>query len=183
MVYPYRQMGVAQPVTVVRSDGARRIYRDWYYNEFYPNREEQMSRLDSYVERFMLLLAVSSAPGLHGVNSLVITPEIATAAVAMGRRQLKVRQMHSPIIADTQAAGIEQAIIRAAKTAGEQGLTRRELQKASNAHRKGLTSWDNAFGAVVKNGNLVKFDPLSKALDTSRGRPPSDRWRFARGAE
>lgn len=161
---------------MVRTEEARRIHRAWYTDEFHRNKDEKMSRLDTYTERFMMLLAISAEPRSNGALSApLVTPDIARAALSMARWQFQVRQRHTPIIADTRAAKAEQNILRAAKAAGEQGCNQRELQKRTNAHRLGLDTWAKAFHALQANGNLVPLEPMPTARG---GRPAQPRWRY-----
>jgi hypothetical protein len=134
-----------------------------------------MRRLDTYVERLMMLLAASS--GQPATGDLLITPEIAQAAVSTARWQYKLRQRLTPIIADTQAAKVEQTIERAFVRAGEQGLSRRDAQRRTHPDRVGIDAWNRAFEALMRNGNLVPLEPIANGQMAKGGRQPSVRFR------
>jgi hypothetical protein len=66
MLHPYQHMGLLQQRRVNRAPEARRIQRAWYEDEFYTTHNPIMRRLDTYVERLMMLLAASSGQPATG---------------------------------------------------------------------------------------------------------------------
>jgi hypothetical protein len=177
----YGEQKPGERLPFIYSTEAARIHEDWYRGEFYPSRDGYMSRLDTYCERLMLLLAICTDPTPERQEMKRINPEVAQAAVGMVRWQYQLRQQWSPIIAETQSAKIEQMILRVAKAAGKQGLSEREHQRLTSAHRVGITPWRKVYEALKANGNLVLVEGSAGPASPLGGRPAGLRYRYAFG--
>jgi hypothetical protein len=97
--------------------------------------------------------------------------------VSIARWQYKLRQRLTPIIADTQAAKVEQTSEPAFVRAGEQGLSRRDAQRRTHPDRVGIDAWNRAFEALMRNGNLVPLEPMADGQTGKVGRQPSVSYR------
>ena len=107
------------------------------YDEWYLNREKSVHsrRLGGYATRFMSLICVSE-------QKPTVDTETVNKIVALADWQLKARQLHDPIDAETKVAKLEAKIRRALKSKGP--LTTSQLKRAVNYSRYGLWVWDNA---------------------------------------
>src|SRR5437667_91388 len=94
-------------------------------------------------------------------SSIRAAVPIRASSTASGWWQDHSRRRYTPIIADTAAAKVEMTILRSFREAGEQGLTQREAQRLTHAHRQGTARWNAAFDALRTNGNLVALGSLS----------------------
>jgi hypothetical protein len=183
LLLPFQNMGTADRVLVRMTPDAEQMYLTWYREEYFTKREHSaMQRMRTYAPRLVMLLALaSSSEAVRAGMTLTAGPDVVGAAVALCRWQYAVRRRYAPILADNASARVEQDIVRAAKTAGEQGATRRMLQKKTHAERVGVERWSKAFEAVVRNGNIVPLDsPGFAPVRPAPGRPAvPPRWVFS----
>ena len=125
----------------------------------------------------LLALAAHDGPVVFEAG-LTAGPEAVGAALAMARWQRDVRRRYVPILAENQAAKVGLTILRVYQEAGEQGFTRRDAQRVTSATRLGVESWNRAFDALVKNGNLAPLESLAVSKSEKGGRPQTPRYRF-----
>ena len=177
---PFQSMGREEHMVVRCAPEARALYEDWYRNEYFQQRGASLVRLRTYVQRFTMLLALSTTEGvILSARGLVAGPEVVRAAITMARWQGLVRQRFMPIIADNAGAKVEMTILRVFRQTGGQGLTRRDAQRLTSASRVGTATWNRAFDALCVNGNLVPLEPLPTTPSEKGGRPQSPRFRLA----
>jgi hypothetical protein len=63
-----------------------------------------------------------------------------------------------PVVTYTKGATVEQQILRAMRTAGEQGLTKREAYRASHGERWDMGLWGRAWAGLIAGGHLVPLE-------------------------
>jgi hypothetical protein len=121
--------------------GARQLFERWYFD--LPS-SVHTKRLDTYGHRFMPLLAIND-----GKN--IVDEETVEKTISLCDWQLKVRQLHDPIDADTNMANMEQRIRRALLT-GEKNNS--ELKRMVNYSRAGIWFYENALKNLERAGEI-----------------------------
>jgi hypothetical protein len=107
---------------------------------------DEWNRIDTYGLRLMALQTL-----LAGED------EVSRATVERVIQFLKyeviVRQCVAPIVADNAIAELEQAILQRLESSPN-GMTKRQLSRATNAHRKGTELFNRAIKNLVDEGEI-----------------------------
>lgn len=115
-----------------------------YYENFGDG--EEWNRIDTYGFRLMVIQAA-----LTGASSISV--QIVEDVIKLLDFEVTVRRAVLPVIADTQIAQLEEAIRRYLPKQGE-GISKRELQRKTNANRKGIEMFNRALKDLENNGEL-----------------------------
>jgi hypothetical protein len=109
------------------------------YNRWYLGLEQSIhtKRLDTYAMRFMILLTVNEC-------KTEVDETTVAAVIDMMNWQLRARQLHDPIDADSSIAKLEEKIRRTLKVGPK---SERDLKRAVNYQRVGV--W--AYQTAIKN--------------------------------
>lgn len=121
------------PVCITPDEGASSVVAEW--NKTLPEGSE---RMNVQVWRSALLLA-----WLRREDT--ITAKTAADAVRLGQCQVDTHAFYQVATTDNKVAKIQAAIIRVLTMKGP--LSRRELQKATHAHRHGTELWNSALAS------------------------------------
>lgn len=133
----------AAPKTLTLEPEAERLWGRFYDEAFGDGPE--WGRIDTYGARLMTLQTV-----LEGKSS--VTKEIVQQVLDFLNYEVAVRQAVAPVVADNAGAEME-GLIRKYLPVGET-ITRRELQRRTNAYRKGIEVFDRAASNMASNGEL-----------------------------
>lgn len=149
ILYQIRNYTPSNPLTVKLTPDALRIWA-----EFYPTipRTVTGTRLDSIGLRLAMLIALSA-------GKLEIDSEIITAAIAIAKWQLAVREEVMPLDAENRIAAVEQRILKTLKSRGP--LRERDLRRLVNAHRVGMWVFSTALENLAKAKEVV-YDPKKR---------------------
>ncbi len=123
---------------------AQVLYENWYLNL---EQSIHARRLDTYALRFMILLAVNA-------KKTEIDEAIVRDVIDLMNWQLKARQLHDPIDADSAIAKIEEKIRRVLDKS-----PRTELNLKRAVHHSRIGSW--VYSIALKNcqkENEIQFD-------------------------
>lgn len=131
---------------------AYELFESWYLTQ---DKSLFTKRLETYGHRLLILLAI------NGRQDRIIF-DITLRVIALLDWQLKVRQELDPIDAETLFAKIEQAIMKALV----QGpLSKRDLQRKSNASRFGIYYWNIALGTLIKEGKVKNLNGIHSLIE------------------
>lgn len=151
------------PLPIVRTPAAKARYREWYRDVWHPQSGDPiLNRLPTYGDRLTMLVALSAAP-VDAPTELTVTVPMIDAVIDLLTWQIDCKRLFAPVVADTMTATVGSRILRAYGRAGATGLTLREAQQISNAHRAGIELWARVHQALVKNGNLKILPGAGKA--------------------
>jgi hypothetical protein len=137
------------PLRLGISEDAKRLWEDWYHRR--PT-SEHVKRLDTIGFRLLALIALS-------MDKSEVDVEVVRVVVQILDYELRVRQYHDPIDADSVVAKMEESIRRVVHDKGR--ISHRDLRRATSADRAGIWAFDRALenlnrvGDVRVDGNLI----------------------------
>jgi hypothetical protein len=140
-----------QKLLATMTKKARTRFKEWYDN--LPQEDPKTVRLDGYGHRLMILLAICA--GRAKDEEISIDEDVIESTIALLDWQRACREAFWPIIADTRDGQITQKIIRAISLSDD-GLTKREIFRAINAHRVGPLVFERAIDGLIKSGQLKR---------------------------
>jgi hypothetical protein len=142
-----------KPRTFRLSPDAKQAWEE-FYRSF--GTEDEWNRIDTYGLRLMTLQTVLE-------NQDEVTVVIVRRVIDFLQWEVAVRNILAPVIADNQAAEMEQKILKALE--GESVLTKRELERKTNACRKGTRLFQTACNALKSDGRItITPDAKHKAV-------------------
>ncbi|MBD3343288.1 MAG: hypothetical protein GF353_29600 [Candidatus Lokiarchaeota archaeon] len=133
---------------------AKLEFEIWYNNKI---KSVHTKRLDEYIRRLMVILAVNEKKNSIDIN-------IAKDAIELGKWQLGVRQLHDPIDADNTIAKLEESIRRCLKN---KRLKDYELKQKVNYSRYGTWMYEIAT-KNLERANEIKFNAKQKVWEIGR---------------
>lgn len=129
-------------VRIVPSEAADRIISEWA-----DNLPEGSERMNVHAWRSALLIAWLR-------HEDVISAKTAEDAVSLGQYQIASHEYYRTKSADTANARVQGKILRALELKGP--LSKRDLQKATNAHRDGTELWSRALDGLLRDKAIGK---------------------------
>jgi hypothetical protein len=120
---------------------ARELFERWYLE--LPS-SMHTKRLDTYAHRFLPLLAVNDGKD-------TIDEETVQKAISLCNWQLRVRQLHDPIDADSKMAAMEERIRRSLISGPKTGS---QLKRDVNYSRVGIWFYENALRNLQRIGEI-----------------------------
>jgi hypothetical protein len=141
---PRIKMLADAPVTVGTDEGAERVIANWA-----DTLPEGSERMNVQVWRSALLLAWLR-------REERITAKIASDAVRLGEYQAASQEFYRVQAADNPAAKVQAKILRVLEMKGS--MSRRELQRQTNANRTGTSLWNVALEGLVKELKVGQQD-------------------------
>lgn len=125
------------------TEEALSLWKQWY--EQMP-RNVYSRRLDAYGWRLMMLLQLSQ--GLFQP----IDVDTVERVIKLLDWQLALRELYDPVDAENLSAKMEQLILRNLRRRGP--LTKRDLQRFTNASKYGIWIFQQALENLQKNGDI-----------------------------
>jgi hypothetical protein len=129
-------------VCIAPTKGADKVIGEWA-----DTLPEGSERMNVHAWRSALLLAWLRHEDL-------ISEKTAADAVCLGQYQVDSHEYYQPRSADTPVAKVQAKITRVLTMHGP--MTKRELQRKTNANRDGTELWNRAFAGLVNEGLVGK---------------------------
>ncbi len=149
ILYNLRPYTPEKPLVMHLTQEALELWGDFYKSL---PRTVASTRLDAIGLRLAMLIALSSGKS-H------LDAETISAAIALTRWQLAIREEVMPTEAANSIANMEQKIVKVLKSRGPLG--QRALRDRTNAYRAGLWVFDTALKNLIA-AKVVHYDPRNR---------------------
>ena len=140
-----REQLATLPKTYQITPKAKARWADWYHSA---PPSEHAKRLDAIGFRLMGLLALTN-------DKNEIDADTIDTLLAVLDYEIKIRKLTDPIDADDRIARLEQKILRVLGV--KERLSRRDLQRLTNARRDGLWAFDKAVSHLMQE-RYIRLD-------------------------